>query len=52
MVPALQAIGINGARQQLGISLGTTVVYFVFTAVGSFLVDIFRRRTLIFRWFD
>ena len=24
------------------------MVYFVFTAVGSFLVDIFRRRTLIF----
>lgn len=48
MVPALETIGINGTMQQLGISLGTTAVYFVFTTVGSFLVDIFRRRTLIF----
>lgn len=48
MTPALETIGITGTRQQLGITIGTTATYFVFTAVGSFLVDIFRRRTLIF----
>ena len=48
MVPALETIGIDGTLQQLGISLGTTATYFVFTAVGSFLVDKIRRRTLIF----
>ncbi|QGA20268.1 hypothetical protein EYB26_007970 [Talaromyces marneffei] len=48
MVPALETIGIDGTLQQLGISLGTTATYFVFTALGSFLVDKIRRRTLIF----
>ncbi|GAM38447.1 hypothetical protein TCE0_033r09176 [Talaromyces pinophilus] len=48
MVPALETIGIDGKLPQLGISLGTTATYFVFTAVGSFLVDKIRRRTLIF----
>ncbi|KAJ5749969.1 hypothetical protein N7533_006997 [Penicillium manginii] len=48
MVPALETVGIDGTKQQLGISIGTTAVYFVFTAVGSILVDKFRRRTLIF----
>ena len=48
MTPALETIGITGTRQQLGITIGTTATYFVFTTVGSFLVDIFRRRTLIF----
>lgn len=48
MVPALETVGIDGTKQQLGISIGTTAVYFVFTAVGSLLVDKFRRRTLIF----
>lgn len=33
---------------ELGINLGSTMVYFVFEFVGAFLVDIFRRRTLIF----
>ncbi|RAO71487.1 uncharacterized protein BHQ10_007499 [Talaromyces amestolkiae] len=48
MVPALETVGIDGKMPQLGISLGTTATYFVFTAVGSFLVDKIRRRTLIF----
>lgn len=48
MVDALETVGITGTKQQLGISIGTTAVYFVFTAVGSLIVDKFRRRTLIF----
>ncbi|KAF3386570.1 Lactose permease [Penicillium rolfsii] len=48
MVDALKTVGITGTKQQLGINIGTTATYFVFTAVGSFLVDKFRRRTLIF----
>lgn len=48
MVPALETVGINGTIQQLGISLGSTATYFVFTTVGSFLVDIYKRRTMIF----
>lgn len=48
MVDALETVGITGTKQQLGVSIGTTAVYFVFTAVGSLLVDKFRRRTLIF----
>ncbi|KAJ5288001.1 hypothetical protein N7478_003687 [Penicillium angulare] len=48
MTPALETIGVTGTRQQLGITIGTTATYFVFTTFGSFLVDIFRRRTLIF----
>ncbi|KAF7714583.1 MFS-type Sugar/inositol transporter [Penicillium ucsense] len=48
MVDALKTVGITGTKQQLGISIGTTAVYFVFTAVGSLLVDKVRRRTLIF----
>lgn len=48
MVDALKTVGITGTKQQLGITIGTTAVYFVFTAVGSLLVDKFRRRTLIF----
>ncbi|KAJ5132834.1 hypothetical protein N7448_006992 [Penicillium atrosanguineum] len=48
MAAALETIGIDGTKQQLGITIGTTAVYFVFTAVGSLLVDKFRRRTLIF----
>ncbi|KAJ5174411.1 uncharacterized protein N7482_000288 [Penicillium canariense] len=47
MVDALETVGITGTKQQLGITIGTTAVYFVFTAVGSLLVDKFRRRTLI-----
>lgn len=48
MVPALETIGVNGDMQQLGIQLGTTAVYFVFTAVGAVIIDRFRRRTMIF----
>lgn len=45
--PALDTIGINTSLPQLGINLGSTCTYFVFEFIGSFLVDIFRRRTLI-----
>ncbi|KAJ5674088.1 hypothetical protein N7462_009527 [Penicillium macrosclerotiorum] len=48
MVDALNTIGITDTIPVLGISIGTTATYFVFTAVGSLLVDKFRRRTLIF----
>jgi MFS family permease len=48
MIDALETVGITGTKQQLGVSIGITAVYFVFTAVGSLLVDKFRRRTLIF----
>lgn len=48
MVPALETVGIDGTVPQLGITLGTTATYFVFTALGSLLVDKVRRRTLIF----
>lgn len=46
--PALETVGITKSLDQLGINLGLTCVYFVFTAVGAWLIDIFRRRTLIF----
>lgn len=45
--PALDTIGVTGSLPQLGINLGSTCTYFVFEFIGSFLVDIFRRRTLI-----
>ncbi|KAJ5799508.1 uncharacterized protein N7518_001576 [Penicillium psychrosexuale] len=48
MVPSLQQLGIKGEKQLLGINIGTTAVYFVFTAVGALIVDKFRRRTMIF----
>lgn len=46
--PALDTIGVTSSIDQLGVNLGSTCTYFVFEFVGSFLVDIFRRRTLIF----
>lgn len=46
--PALDTVGISTPLAQTGISLGTTAVYFVFTAFGAYLIDIMRRRTLIF----
>ncbi|KAB5515539.1 general substrate transporter [Coniochaeta sp. 2T2.1] len=46
--PALETIGITKSIDQIGINLGLTAVYFVFTAFGSWLIDIYRRRTLIF----
>ncbi|KAL3482322.1 general substrate transporter [Aspergillus californicus] len=48
MVPALETIGVTGSTQQLGIQLGTTATYFVFTAFGALIIDRFRRRTMIF----
>lgn len=48
MVPALNTIGITDSIKILGIQLGTTGVYFVFTAVGAMIIDKFRRRTMIF----
>jgi len=45
--PALDTIGITETSQQLGINFGLTATYFIFTAVGSFIVDKVRRRTLI-----
>lgn len=46
--PALETIGITESIDQIGINLGLTAIYFVFTAFGSWLIDIFNRRTLIF----
>nr|XP_031858195.1 uncharacterized protein CI109_006437 [Kwoniella shandongensis]KAA5525267.1 hypothetical protein CI109_006437 [Kwoniella shandongensis] len=46
--PALDTVGITAPLSQTGINLGLTAIYFVFTAVGAFLIDITRRRTLIF----
>lgn len=46
--PALDTIGITGTLPQLGISLGNTAIYFVFTLFGAYIIDKFRRRTLIF----
>lgn len=45
--PALDTIGIKSSQAQLAINLGSTSTYFVFEFIGSFLVDVFRRRTLI-----
>ncbi|WQF76656.1 Putative major facilitator, sugar transporter, major facilitator superfamily [Colletotrichum destructivum] len=46
--PALDTIGITGQLEQLGINLGSISIYFVFTLFGSYIIDYFRRRTLIF----
>ncbi|KAM0543858.1 hypothetical protein ACHAPJ_012095 [Fusarium lateritium] len=46
--PALQTIGITKKLDVLGINLGLTATYFVFTLFGAYLVEYFRRRTLIF----
>lgn len=46
--PALTTIGITATLSQLGINLGNTAIYFVFTLFGSYIIDKFRRRTLIF----
>ncbi|KAF7553819.1 hypothetical protein G7046_g6985 [Stylonectria norvegica] len=48
LAPALETVGITGTLDQLGINLGSTGLYFVFTLFGAWIVDIFRRRTLIF----
>lgn len=41
-------VGIDGTSQQLGINLGLTATYLVFTACGAYIIDKFNRRTLIF----
>lgn len=46
--PALDTVGITRSIDQLGINFGLTATYLVFTVCGSFIVDRFRRRTLIF----
>lgn len=43
----MDTIGIKSSQAQLAINLGSTSTYFVFEFIGSFLVDVFRRRTLI-----
>lgn len=48
LTPALETVGVTSPLSQTGISLGTTATYFVFTAVGAYLIDKMRRRTLIF----
>ncbi|KAK9777129.1 putative Sugar transporter [Seiridium cardinale] len=48
LTPALETIGITRDIDQLGINLGLTATYFVFTAVGAYIIDFVRRRTLIF----
>ncbi|KAL4897232.1 general substrate transporter [Aspergillus ambiguus] len=48
LVPALETIGVTGTMEQLGIQLGTTATYFVFTACGALIIDRFRRRHLVF----
>jgi hypothetical protein len=48
MDPALQTIGITKKLDVLGITLGLTATYFVFTLFGAYIIEYFRRRTLIF----
>lgn len=48
LVPALATVGVSDPMTILGINFGLTGIYFVFTACGSYLVDIVNRRTLIF----
>lgn len=46
--PALETIGITKKLDVLGINLGLTSTYFVFTLVGAYIIEYFHRRTLIF----
>ncbi|KAJ6263319.1 Lactose permease [Drechslerella dactyloides] len=46
--PALDTVGITDPTSQLGINTGLVATYFVFTLLGAYIVDLFRRRTLIF----
>jgi len=48
LTPALETVGIEGTKQQLGINIGLTATYFVFTLFGSYIIDKFKRRHLIF----
>lgn len=46
--PAMRSIGITETLDVLGINIGLTGTYFVFTLVGAYIIEKFRRRTLIF----
>ncbi|KAF3924939.1 hypothetical protein ABW21_db0208833 [Orbilia brochopaga] len=46
--PALDTVGITDPTSQLGINTGLVATYFVFTLLGAYIVDLFKRRTLIF----
>ncbi|KAF2128162.1 general substrate transporter [Dothidotthia symphoricarpi CBS 119687] len=48
LTPALETVGVVATIPQLGISLGLTATYFIFTAIGGWFIDLFKRRTLIF----
>lgn len=48
LVPALETVGITKPLEQLGMNFGSNATYLVFTVCGSFIVDRFNRRTLIF----
>lgn len=48
LTPALETVGITESSEILAIQFGSTVTYCVFTVAGSFIVDRFGRRTLIF----
>jgi MFS family permease len=48
LVPALNTVGITGTTEQLGMNFGLNGTYLVFTVCGSFIIDRFNRRTLIF----
>ncbi|KAJ8109089.1 hypothetical protein OPT61_g7712 [Boeremia exigua] len=48
LTPALKTVGVTAPITQLGVNLGLTSTYFIFTAIGGWFVDYFRRRTLIF----
>ncbi|KAH6683582.1 general substrate transporter [Plectosphaerella plurivora] len=46
--PAMKDLGITETLDILGINLGLTSTYFVFTLFGAYIIEKFRRRTLIF----
>ncbi|KAH8898367.1 general substrate transporter [Thozetella sp. PMI_491] len=46
--PVLDTIGIKEPIDQVGVNIGLTGIYFVFTLFGAWIIDILRRRTLIF----
>ncbi|OAG06040.1 MFS general substrate transporter [Paraphaeosphaeria sporulosa] len=48
LTPALETIGIHDEIPQLGINLGLVITYTVFTLLGSWIIDFWKRRTLIF----
>jgi MFS family permease len=46
--PAMKDLGITEEIDILGINLGLVSTYFVFTLFGAYIIEKFRRRTLIF----